>query len=183
MKKNNQGKLHVKLFYCALLVLISSAFNDLTAQNSFTVKGIVKDAKGVPLPNANVTLKRSTHGTVTDIEGKYSISVPNGNAVLVISYAGFRNQEIAVNNQQTIDVRLAEESKSLSEVVFTGYSKQSKRDVTGAVSTISAEVVSQTPVTDVGSVLQGRVSGVSVGAGEGQRLCGGSGEAIAANRH
>ena len=78
---------------------------------------------------------------------------------MIFSYAGYQNQEIAVTASQTLNVSLTPDTKTLSDVVVTGYSKQSKRDVTGAVSTVSADVIAQTPVSDIGQVLQGRVAG------------------------
>src|SRR5580704_7823103 len=155
MKRINQTKLrgYFISIACSLLLLLISNYS--WSQNSRTITGFVKDAKGASLSGASVVQKGTANGTATNTDGKYSLSVSGDNPVLVISYAGYQNKEIAVKNQSTIDVELAETNASLNEVVVTGYSKQSKRDVTGAASTISATTISQTPVTDITAVVQG----------------------------
>jgi TonB-linked SusC/RagA family outer membrane protein len=160
MKKTNRKIPHGKIFSIAMLLLALPFL--LLAQNPRTVTGIIRDAKGQPLAGASIVVKGTTTGTATDAAGKYSINVPNEKSVLVISFAGYQSKEIAAKNLSLFDVTLSEENKSLTEVVVTGYSKQSKRDVTGAASTISADVIDKSPVTDVTAVLQGRVAGVSV---------------------
>jgi TonB-dependent starch-binding outer membrane protein SusC len=162
MKRINQKKMrgYFISIACSLFLLLISNYS--WSQNSRTITGVVKDAKGAPLNGASVVQKGTANGTATNADGKYALSVSGNNPVLVISYAGYQNKEITAKNLSSIDVELAEASTNLSEVVVTGYSKQSKRDVTGAVSTISANTISQTPVTDITAVVQGRVSGVSV---------------------
>ncbi len=129
------------------------------------VTGIISDDKGLPLGGATVMVKSNkTLLTTTDNTGRFRIDIGGATAVLVISYSGFVTQEITVRTDQEVSVKLAIADKSLEAVVITGYTRQSKRDVTGAVSTISADVVAKTPVADVGSVLQGRAAGVSVDA-------------------
>ncbi len=160
MKRTNQSHLRGKIFFIATLIFLLPHF--LFSQNPRTVSGIVKDGKGAALSGASIVVKGTTAGTATGTDGKFSITVSNEKSVLVISYAGFQTKEVAVKNLTTIDIALVAENASLSEVVVTGYSKQSKRDVTGAVSTISATTISETPVTDMTGVMQGRVAGVSV---------------------
>jgi TonB-linked SusC/RagA family outer membrane protein len=127
------------------------------------VTGTVNDDKGMPLFGATVMV-RSGPITTTDKAGKFRLDIGASSAVLMISYTGFITQEINVTANQSITVTLVIAESNLDAVVVTGYTKQSKRDVTGAVSTVNADVVARTPVTDVGSVLQGRVAGVSVDA-------------------
>ena len=134
-----------------------------SAQSAIEIRGKVVDERGATLTGASIVLKGSKLGTVTNNSGVYTFTIPNA-GTLVFSYAGYQAKEVAVSASQTLDVTLTAENNNLTDVVVTGYSKQSKRDVTGAVSTISADVVAKTPVTDVGSVLQGRVAGVSVDA-------------------
>ncbi len=127
------------------------------------VTGVVTDNNGSPLIGATVTLKSNPKiVTATDNSGKFSLDIGAQSAVLVITYTGYQSREINVTANQAVSIALSIAENSLNAVVVTGYTRQSKRDVTGAVSTISADVVSKTPVTDVGSVLQGRVAGVSV---------------------
>ncbi len=132
------------------------------AQTTFNVTGTVADDKGNPLSGASISLKGSKIGATSGADGSYSLRLPVAKGILVISYTGFQTKEVAINGNESINVKLVGENKILNEIVVTGYSKQSKRDVTGAVSTISATTIAQTPVTDITGVLQGRVSGVSV---------------------
>lgn len=129
------------------------------------VNGTITDESGSPLAGATVMVKsKKSLVTTTDNTGSFRLDIGSPAAVLVVSYTGFKPQEIRVTASQSIAVKLSVSETSLDAVVVTGYSRQSKRDVTGAVSTVSADVVAKTPVTDVGSVLQGRVAGVSVDA-------------------
>ena len=130
-----------------------------------TVRGRVSDENGADLPGVNVTLKGSGRGTVTDADGRYALTLPAATgaaATLVFSSIGYLTREEKIGDRSTVDLRLAVDNKTLNEVVVTGYSTQSKRDYTGAVSSISADVVAKTPVSDVTSVLQGRMAGVTV---------------------
>lgn len=147
-----------KVFAACILFLCCINAN---AQNSFEIKGVVTDDKGVPLSAASVVLKGTKLGTVTNTGGSYSFVI-NNKGTLVFSYAGFDSKEISVTQSQTLNVSLAANNAALNDVVVTGYSRQSKRDVTGAASTVSADVIAQTPVSDIGTALQGRVPGVSV---------------------
>ena len=151
-----------KAFYLALVLIFFFPFAHLFGQNSITVNGTVKDDKGIPLLNVSVLVKGTKLGTTSDGSGKFSIQAPGEQSILVFSTLGYQTQELVVGKQQSIDVVLKTESKTLNEVLVTGYSKQSRRDVTGAVSVINSDVIANTPVTDVGSILQGRAAGVSV---------------------
>ncbi len=131
------------------------------AQNSIHITGTVTDDKGAALPGASVVLKGTKQGTVTTNDGRYSFAI-NNKGTIVFSYSGFLNKEVAVIADATLNILLNPDNKALNDVIVTGYSKQSKRDVTGAVSTVSADVIAHTPVTDVGTALEGRVAGVSV---------------------
>jgi TonB-linked SusC/RagA family outer membrane protein len=146
----------------AFIILLLFSNHAVWSQNAITVTGTVQDTKGLPLPGVSVVIRGTASGTSAGAGGKYSINVPDPSGILVFSYAGYQAQEISINNRTVIDIFLVSDDKKLEEVVVTGYSRQSKRDVTGAVSTISADVVAKTPVSDVGSVLQGRVAGVTV---------------------
>ncbi len=131
--------------------------------NDNIVTGTVTDNNGNPLAGATVAVKSNRSiVTATDNSGKFRLDVGSPSAVLVITYTGFKTQEINVTANQSVSIILAIAENSLDAVIVTGYSKQSKKDVTGAVSTVSSDVIAKTPVTDVGSVLQGRVAGVSV---------------------
>lgn len=144
------------------MILIQLLCYHLTYAQS-SVSGIVKDETGATLPSVTVQVKGKSVTTTTDVNGAFSINASKTD-ILQFRYIGFQNLEILVGSQTKLNVTLLSDTKGLNEVIVTGYTKQSKRDVTGAVSTVSADVVAKTPVTDVGAVLQGRVAGVSVDA-------------------
>jgi TonB-dependent starch-binding outer membrane protein SusC len=125
-----------------------------------SVSGTVTDQNNQPLPGVSVFEKKTKKTTVTDSNGKYSISVEDG-AILVFSYIGYDNQEVAVNGRQNINVTLKESSNTLNEVVAIGYQKIRKSDVTGAISSVKASEMNLTSPT-VGQALVGKVAGVQV---------------------
>ena len=120
------------------------------------------------LPGASVQLKGTNVGTQTDAEGVYAIDVPSPNAVLVFSFVGMLAQEITVANQSVIDVKLVSDTRSLSEVVVTGYGSQIKRDVTGNIAQVKGTEIQNMPVTSVDAAIQGRAAGVYVNSGTGK---------------
>ncbi|KHJ39290.1 TonB-dependent receptor SusC [Pedobacter glucosidilyticus] len=126
------------------------------------ITGKVVDAAGMPLPGVSVRIKGSTTGTTTDVNGKYTINIPDAGTVLVFSFIGFTSQEIVVNNQKSVDVTLIDDSKTLSEVVVVGYGTQKRADITGSVAIVNTSDMLQVSSNDVGQLLQGRVSGVAV---------------------
>lgn len=127
------------------------------------VTGVVLDSQGEPVVGANVFEKgEKTNGTITDMDGKFSLNVSD-NATLVISFVGFKNQEIAVKGRDKIDIRLADDSELLDEVVVVGYMTQKKGLVTGAVSSMKMdEKLNTLPTTSAGNILVGKLAGVSV---------------------
>jgi TonB-linked SusC/RagA family outer membrane protein len=145
-----------------ILAMMSLAFFMHTlsfAQSKVT--GKVTDAAGVGLPGVSVSIKGTSQGSITDGAGSYSVNANNG-SVLVFSYIGFVAQEIAVNGQSQINVSMAEDVASLSEVVVVGYGSQKKSQLTGAISQVSAKQISEMPITSLGQALQGRAAGVDV---------------------
>ncbi len=116
-----------------------------------------------PLPGANVVVKGTQTGVVTDANGQFSLNVAPGRNVLTISAIGYTSQDVTIGNRTTVDVAMAPDIKTLSEVVVTGYGAQAKRDITGAVATVDTKQLLSTPSTNVGQALQGRVAGVQVG--------------------
>lgn len=116
-----------------------------------------------PLPGANVVVKGTQTGVVTDANGQFSLNVAPGRNVLTISAIGYTTQDITIGSRTTVDVALAADIKTLNEVVVTGYGAQAKRDITGAVATVDTKQLLSVPSTNVGQALQGRVAGVTVG--------------------
>ena len=125
------------------------------------ITGVVTDDKNLPIPGANIKVKGTTIGTVTDNDGKYTITA-DAHATLVFSSVGYDSKEIEVDKRSKIDVRLTTSSKSLNEIVVVGYGTQKKRDVTGAVGSVSLTAVSKTPVYGTAQLLEGQVAGVQV---------------------
>ncbi|NNE77854.1 MAG: TonB-dependent receptor plug domain-containing protein, partial [Pricia sp.] len=140
--------------------ILFGAFLCFALGNAQSVSGTVSDAMG-PLPGANVLVKGSTTGTQTDFDGNYTIEAES-DATLVFSYIGYRTVEIPVDGQSTIDVTLEEDASKLDEVIVTGYGTQSKRDVTGAVSSVDTEELLAVPATTFAQQLQGRAAGISI---------------------
>lgn len=128
-----------------------------------TVSGTVTaQADGTGLPGVNVLVKGTNTGTVTNIEGSYSINVANNDDVLVFSSIGYVTQEVPVNGQTTIDISLAEDVQSLSEVVVVGYGTVKKSDITGSVASVTSEEITAFPTANVMQSLAGRAAGVQV---------------------
>jgi TonB-dependent starch-binding outer membrane protein SusC len=135
-----------------------------TAQTGpVTVRGTVTAAEdNETLPGVNVLIKGTTMGTATDIDGNFSIEVPNNNAVLVFSFIGYKQQEVRIGSNSIINVALESELSALSEIVVVGYGTQERAKVTGAISSVSAEKIRELPVPNLASALQGRAAGVTV---------------------
>ena len=125
------------------------------------VSGTVKDETGAPAPGATVQVKGTSNGVATDVNGAFTVRAKPTD-VLQFMFLGYQTQEVRVGDQAKITVTLQRQANDLDEVIVTGYSKQSKHDVTGAASTVSGSVISATPVTSVEGALEGRVPGVVV---------------------
>ncbi len=114
------------------------------------------------LPAVNILLKGTTTGTVTDVDGRYTLTVPDNGGTLVFSYVGFVTQEIVVGTSNVINVSLVPDTQTLEQVVVIGYGTQKREVVTGAITTVSSKEVAALPVPNLGAALQGRVAGVTV---------------------
>ncbi len=146
-----------------LLAFIATAFAQ-TRQ----VTGKVVDRGGEALIGVSVGIKGSTVGTSTDAGGNFKIKVSeSGNVVLVFKYLGFKNKEVTVGSQSQLTVKLEEDARTLDEVVVVGYGAVKKKDLTGAVATVSAEVIAAAPVSSALEAISGRVAGVNVSSTEG----------------
>jgi TonB-linked SusC/RagA family outer membrane protein len=149
----------------------------MASAQSITVTGTVVDETGFGLPGVNVLVDGTTSGTVTDIDGQFTLNTTR-DAVLVISFTGYETQRIPVDGTSPISVELQPSSALLDEVVVTGYQTQRKRDITGAVSVISSEELTAVAASSVNQQLEGRASGVQVstsgqaGAGAAVRIRG-----------
>lgn len=132
------------------------------AQQQQTVTGKVTDGNQEPLPGVTIVLKGTTQGTITDINGEYTLTGVAPGGILVFSFVGMRTQEIAVENRLVINVILEEETIGIEEVVAIGYGVQKKENLTGAVSHVSAEVLENRPIVNVGQGLQGTIPGLTI---------------------
>jgi len=140
-----------------LLVLTSAA-----AFAQRTITGTVIDEFDTGLPGVSVLVKGTTTGTATDIDGKFSLNVPNDDAVLVFSFIGYSSVEQPVGNRSVIDIKLQPDERTLTELVVTGYTIDSRRETTGAIATVDPKDLSVIPTGNIEQTLQGRVSGVTV---------------------
>ncbi len=131
-------------------------------QSSIIIKGVVKDAKGEPVPGVSVVVKGTTTGTITDIDGAYSLKDVPSDGIVVFSFIGMKKKEVQVKGTTVINVTLEEESIGIDEVIAVGYGMQSKRNITGAVQNIDDAELKDLPTMQVTQKLQGKVSGVQI---------------------
>lgn len=131
------------------------------------VTGMVTDEKGEPVIGANVVEKGTTNGTVTDMDGKYSLTISSG-ASLLISYIGYNTQEVKAGSGNVVNISLREDTEALDEVVIIGYGTVKKSDLTGSVGSVQMKDVSKVGVTSADRALQGQIAGVQVNAKTGQ---------------
>lgn len=127
-----------------------------------TIKGTVTEENGAPLPGVNVTVKGKPIGVITDIDGKYSINVPEATDILTFSFVGFVTGEFSVGSQKTIDVVMEEDTRQIDEVVVVGYGSVRKKDLTGSVGSVKSGEISSGKVTNISASLQGRIAGVDI---------------------
>ncbi|WP_346855721.1 TonB-dependent receptor [uncultured Draconibacterium sp.] len=145
------------ILFLFLCLLVTSVF----AQESVTVSGNVTDNTGYGLPGVSILQKGTTNGTVTDVNGNYSLKTTT-QSTLVFSFIGFVSQEIPVNGQTSINVQLAEDVVGLEEVVVVGYGELKVKDLTSSITTIKSEELVKTPAGQAMQGLQGKVAGVQI---------------------
>ena len=126
------------------------------------ITGVVKDTNGEPMIGVTVMVKGTGTGTITDIDGKYSVSVPGNKSVLTFSFVGYTTKEVTVGNQKSINVTLSEDSKMIDEVVVIGFQSQKKGNLTASVASVGAEALENRPVANIGQALQGMVPGLNI---------------------
>ncbi|WP_456311989.1 SusC/RagA family TonB-linked outer membrane protein [Pseudomonas shirazensis] len=149
----------LKLKFAIIVLLIISSQNVIS--QSKTIHGVVTDASGIPLPGAGINVEGSKNSASTDLDGKYTLSGVTPSDKLTYSFVGLISQTITVGGQTTINVKLAESTQALNEVVIA-YGTQKRGKVTGAISTVSAKDIAAVPITNAESALQGRAAGVTV---------------------
>lgn len=177
MKFSSSGRLPLRLLskfwvlpLLSLLVTLPAMAHDASDayrlsdifQQERKVQGTVLSEDGEGLPGVSVFLKGTNVGTITDIDGAYSLTIPNEDQVLVFSFIGFETQEVKIGSRTRVDISLAPDITTLSEVVVVGYGQQKKEDLTGAVSLLSSEELQAMPIQNTLQGIQGRVSGIDI---------------------
>ena len=145
-------------FMFFLMLILSS---NLYAQNNKNVTGKVTDNKGESIPGASVKIKNTTTGIATDIEGKFSLNVPN-DAILIVTSVGYDDQEVNINGRSEVTIVMKTNTKELQEVVVVGYGTQRKVDITGATASVKGEELVKQPVLTATQAIQGKVAGVQI---------------------
>ncbi|MBQ5477606.1 MAG: carboxypeptidase-like regulatory domain-containing protein, partial [Bacteroidaceae bacterium] len=158
--------LNLQIKRCALTFVMSMLCLIVFAQ-SYTVRGIVTDNSGEPIIGANVSVKGTNNGTITDFDGKFTLDDVKPANVLEVSYIGYITQSVKVGSMANFTIMLHEDDKTLDEVVVIGYGTMKKRDITGAVSSVSSDKIID-PVSNVTQALQGKLSGVFVQSTDGR---------------
>lgn len=161
--KSKSRMLGVSLF---ALSMVFATVGESYAQIRVTGQ-VHADDDGSSIPGATVLVKGTSNGTITDIDGNYSLSVDDPNAVLVFSYVGYLSEEVAINNRSVINVSLVADITQLDEVVVVGYTTMTRRELTSSVSSISAKQLEDVPLSTAGEALAGRLAGVQVTTSEG----------------
>ena len=134
----------------------------LVAQQKKTVKGVVKDGSGEAVIGANVVIKGTTTGSITDFDGNFVLDNVPDNAVLQISYIGYRTLDVPVSGKSSLNIKLEEDSEKLEEVVVVGYGTQKKGEITSSVTSVKAEDFNKIPVVNPMSLVEGRVAGLTI---------------------
>ncbi|PZV87149.1 iron complex outermembrane receptor protein [Algoriphagus aquaeductus] len=172
LKRTNSLPFWILSGWCFLVLSLSELSAKPVKADSWDnyrelVTGSVKDETGAPLPGASVLVKGTTSGTITDLEGNFSLEVSSG-AVLVISYLGYSTKEIAVGEQANLSVQLEPESSQLNEIVVVGYGTQKRSDLTGAIGSVKQESFNKGVITNPVDLLQGKVAGVNITSTSGE---------------
>ncbi len=149
-----------KTFSLKLALVSLLMFFVAQAKAQVSVSGTVFDDEGYELVGATVLEKGTQNGIITDINGKFKLSVKSAKSILVVSYVGFKAQEVALNGRSNVTVKLASDAKTLGETVVIGYGTQKKVTLTGAVSSVNSDELLKAPVANLGNALQGHLPGV-----------------------
>lgn len=173
VKDSPHGKKLPRLFLLATSMAIACAGSiampsrahagiNSVARQDVKITGVVTDEKGETLPGVTVSLKGSQTAVVTDVNGKFTLNIPDASGTLVFTYIGYTKQEVAINGQTTFNIKLEADSKSLNEVVVVGYGTQKKATLTGSISQVKGAELVKSPAPNLSNALAGRVAGVIV---------------------
>ena len=142
-------------------IVVRSIAQTSSSQQKKTITGTIVDPSGMPVIGANVLVKGTTNGTITDMDGKFSLEVTEG-TILTVSYIGYMDYQVKVGKQSKLVITLKENSHALEELVVVGYGTQKKVNLTGAVESVKSESIASKPVTSVAQALTGEAAGVTV---------------------
>lgn len=142
---------------CLLLVLLLFPLISISAQE-MNISGVVIDNDGLTMPGVSVSVKGTTTGTITDIDGKYNLNVQKG-ATLLFSFIGYTTKEVKVGNENILNITLNASTIGLDEVVVVGYGTQSRRTITSAITKVSGDALKNVPVNTIGEGLKGKIAG------------------------
>ncbi len=146
---------------CFILLMLFWCLPETSLAQTRQISGVVISGEdNLPLPGVSVLIKGTTRGTVTDIDGNYTVSVNSGDEVLTFSFIGFAPQEIPIGSQNQINITLAPDLQSLSEVIVVGYGEQRKETITGSVATVKGQELAKSPALNLTNSIAGRMPGV-----------------------
>jgi TonB-linked SusC/RagA family outer membrane protein len=165
MFSDSQVKYVMEGTHIVLMAEERTANANVGSLQTLTITGTVTDANGLPIPGANVVVKGTITGVVTDTNGKYSINVADKDAVLVFSFVGYTTGEIVVGDRKIVDIKLAEDTQELEEVVVVGYGTARRRDIVGAQASVKSEDIRTAATNNINDILQGKVAGVDFSTG------------------
>lgn len=152
----------------SLLLWAVLTFSVMLQAQNIAVQGIVKDVMGEPLPGVNIMEKGTTNGVISDLDGKFTLSVSGTNSVLVVSFVGYASQEVSVKGKRSLSITLKEDAELLDEVVVVGYATQKKATLAAAVSSVNNKDLARSTSTSAANALVGKVSGITARQKSGQ---------------
>ncbi len=161
-------KLKIKLlvlFYALAIWNVHAgtlAVEKVTSPPQSAISGTIFDDVGAPLPGASIVVKGTTLGTTSDFDGNFEIDLPEDQNTLIVSYIGYKTQEIDVSGQTTVEITMETDAAALDEIIVMGYSSQKRATVTGAISTLKGEDIAEVPASNISQSLAGRTAGVSM---------------------
>ncbi|WP_304196922.1 TonB-dependent receptor [Phocaeicola plebeius] len=162
-----QTEIRTILWRRGLSMMLFVLFSITVGMAQVLVRGTVLDQAGETVIGASIQVKGTTQGTITDIDGKFSLGVPNKKSIIVISFIGYATKELQVDTSKPMSIVLEEDTKVLDEVVVVGYQEVKKSDLTGAVAKVDMDNLLNTPSSSFDQTLGGRIAGVNVSSGEG----------------
>src|ERR1035437_1012067 len=151
-------KRHTRLISLTLVLLIGSFFSVSGYSQTTTIKGKVTDTSGTSLPGVSIKATGTSTGTISDLNGSYTLTLQKAVKSLTFSYVGMVTQEVAIENKTTINVTLSENAVNVNEVVVIGYGTQKKSDLTGSIAVVDTKAMAKAATNDVTKALQGQVA-------------------------